>query len=89
MASETQVPPIQASGNRASPSSSQATEVLSTTQNMRRPHLTRKLLMVSDLDDTMVGVCKESDAYTAAFRDFWHQAQASGHPCKLVYNTGR
>ena len=89
MATETQTQQPLASTKCAPTSSTHAMEVVATSDSMRRPHLTRKLMLVSDLDDTMVGVCSESDAYTAAFRDFWHHAQASGHPCKLVYNTGR
>lgn len=41
-------------------------------------------LLVSDLDDTMVG----DDEATAQFRDWW-QREAIGNGARLVYNTGR
>lgn len=42
------------------------------------------VLLVSDLDDTMIG----DDAATAAFRDYW-ETQALTRGSLLVYNTGR
>ena len=42
------------------------------------------VLLVSDLDDTMIG----DDAATAAFRDYWER-EALPRGSLLVYNTGR
>uniref|UniRef100_A0A1D1ZRU8 Sucrose phosphatase-like domain-containing protein n=2 Tax=Auxenochlorella protothecoides TaxID=3075 RepID=A0A1D1ZRU8_AUXPR len=44
----------------------------------------RRLLLVTDLDDTLVG----DDEATAAFRDWW-LARAMPAGARLVYNTGR
>ena len=41
-------------------------------------------LVVSDLDDTMVG----DDAASAQFKAWW-ESEAVGHGSRLVYNTGR
>ena len=44
----------------------------------------RPCLVVSDLDDTMVG----NDEASAAFRDWW-EAEGLVAGGRLVYNTGR
>ncbi|MEW5297584.1 MAG: hypothetical protein WDW38_006754 [Sanguina aurantia] len=48
----------------------------------------RPLLLMSDIDDTMVGHELDYDKHTAAFSAFWQMHQ---HPldCRLAYNTGR
>jgi len=45
-------------------------------------------LLVSDIDDTLVGHGKPgADAALASFADLWTKLRAEG--CVLVYNTGR
>uniref|UniRef100_A0A383V3B4 Sucrose phosphatase-like domain-containing protein n=1 Tax=Tetradesmus obliquus TaxID=3088 RepID=A0A383V3B4_TETOB len=55
--------------------------------------LSRPLLLVSDLDDTLLP-CKlpqlpQHEQAAAAFRDVWNRSRALGLSCKFVINTGR
>jgi hypothetical protein len=56
--------------------------------------LSRPLLLVSDLDDTLLP-CKlpqqpqHEQAAAAAVRDAWNRSRALGISCKFVINTGR
>jgi hypothetical protein len=61
----------------------------STAMSSTNWQISRRLMLVSDLDDTFVGPEPAADAQTAKLRDVWQQARARGLPCKLVYNTGR
>ena len=53
-------------------------------QGQLAPVTARPCLVVSDLDDTMVG----DDAASARFKSWWEQ-EAAGRGSRLVYNTGR
>lgn len=48
----------------------------------------KPLLLLSDIDDTMVGHEPGYDKHTADFNAFW---KLNYHPmqCRLAYNTGR
>jgi hypothetical protein len=55
--------------------------------------LSRPLLLVSDLDDTLLP-CKlpqlpQHEQAAAVFREVWNRSRALGLPCKFVINTGR
>lgn len=54
--------------------------------------LLKPLLLVSDLDDTLVAHTTSapgSDAASAAFKAMWESSKAAGIHCKLAINTGR
>ncbi|KAI8464869.1 MAG: sucrose-6F-phosphate phosphohydrolase-domain-containing protein [Monoraphidium minutum] len=55
--------------------------------------LLRPLLLVSDLDDTLIGgehTTAARDEHTAALRDMLHAARTAGdHPVRVAINTGR
>lgn len=61
-----------------------ATGVFSLSQGKLQKSSGEAVLLVSDLDDTMIG----NDAATATFRDYW-ETQALTRGSLLVYNTGR
>lgn len=48
-----------------------------------------KPLLVSDLDDTLLGSTPAADASTAAFKAVWDRSRAAGVNCTLAINTGR
>ena len=48
-------------------------------------HVFPRVLLVSDLDGTMVG----DDAKTKRFREFWDGTGARGNGSRLIYSTGR
>jgi len=51
--------------------------------------LAKPLLLVSDLDDTLIGSTPAADASTAAFKAVWDRSRAAGVNCTLAINTGR
>jgi hypothetical protein len=55
--------------------------------------LLKPLLLVSDLDDTLVQHTFEgaqgAETAAAAFKDLWERSKAAGINCKLAVNTGR
>ena len=51
--------------------------------------LVRPLILVSDLDDTLIGSTPAADAATAAFKVMWDRSKAAGVRCTLAVNTGR
>lgn len=54
--------------------------------------LLKPLLLVSDLDDTLVAhttAAPGADAASAAFKAMWEGSRAAGINCKLAINTGR
>lgn len=55
--------------------------------------LTKPLLLVSDLDDTLTRNTlldvPNADAATSAFKAMWEASRAAGIDCKLAINTGR
>jgi hydroxymethylpyrimidine pyrophosphatase-like HAD family hydrolase len=54
--------------------------------------LTKPLLLVSDLDDTLVQHAQDvpgADAASAALKAIWERSRDAGVRCKLAINTGR
>lgn len=52
--------------------------------------LSKPLLLVSDLDDTLLGHGTTAhDSSSATFKTVWERSRALGIPCKLAINTGR
>lgn len=55
----------------------------------RGARLAAPLLLVADLDDTLISKNAELDAGSAAFKALWERSSAAGMRCKLAINTGR
>lgn len=82
-----------------SPASALSGQHLSQTASMQyyqiypNAHLTKPLLLVSDLDDTLtqntLQDVQHADAASAAFKGMWETSRAAGINCKLAINTGR
>eukprot|EP00878_Enallax_costatus_P008510 GHUV01008895.1.p3 GENE.GHUV01008895.1~~GHUV01008895.1.p3 ORF type:complete len:130 (+),score=36.95 GHUV01008895.1:2993-3382(+) len=52
--------------------------------------LIKPLLLVSDLDDTLLGnAIKDVDSHSTTFKTVWERSRALGINCKLAINTGR
>jgi hypothetical protein len=55
--------------------------------------LLKPLLLVSDLDDTLMQHtfkgAQDADTATAALKALWERSKAAGVGCKLAINTGR